>query len=128
MLPEEIDYSTGAVLSASNQFRPEYPNASFDLFLQTGDPFYAQTALQWFNGMRENARVPAGYTIINDVTTRPMQLGDLMPAYGFAEDFKYLYLIFSRTPRFDRRNYYLSTEGKVLRGLLPVRVWRGQRP
>ncbi len=128
VLPEEIDYSTGAVLSASNQFRPEYPNASFDLFLQTGDPFYAQTALQWFNGMRENARVPAGYTIINDVTTRPMQLGDLMPAYGFAEDFKYLYLIFSRTPRFDRRNYYLSTEGKVLRGLLPVRVWRGQWP
>ena len=107
VLPEEIDYSTGAVVSASNQFRPEYPNASFDLYLQTGDPFYAQTALQWFNGMRENARVPAGYTIINDVTTRPMTLGDLMPAYGFAEDFKYVYLIFSRTQRFDRRNHYL---------------------
>jgi Glycosyl hydrolase family 47 len=126
VLPEEIDYSTDAVLSPSNQFRPEYPNASFDLYLQTGNQFYADTALQWFEGMRNNARVPAGYTIIDDVTTRPMQLGDLMPAYGFAEDFKYVYLIFSRTNRFDRRNYYLSTEGKILRGLLPVRVPIGQ--
>jgi Glycosyl hydrolase family 47 len=128
VLPEEIDYSTGAVLSPSNQFRPEYPNASFDLYLQTGNQFYADTALQWFEGMRNNARVPAGYTIIDDVTTTPMQLGDLMPAYGFAEDFKYVYLIFSRTNRFDRHNYYLSTEGKILRGLLPVRVRAGQYP
>ncbi len=126
VLPEEIDYASGEVISASNQFRPEYPNASFDLYLQTGDQFYADTALQWFNGMRDNARVPAGYTIIDDVTTSPMQLGDLMPAYGFAEDFKYVYLIFSRTERFDRSNYYLSTEGKILRGLLPVRVRAGQ--
>jgi mannosyl-oligosaccharide alpha-1,2-mannosidase len=126
VLPEEIDYSTGAVLSRGNQFRPEYPNASFDLFLQTGDTYYADTALKWFEGMRQNARVPAGYTIIDDVTTRPMTLGDLMPAYGFAEDFKYVYLIFSRTERFDRGNYYLSTEGKILRGLLPVRVSAGQ--
>ena len=126
VLPEEIDYSTGAVVSASNQFRPEYVNSSFDLFMQTGDAFYAKTALQWFDGMRQNARVPAGYTIINDVTTTPMTLGDLMPAYGFAEDFKYVYLIFSRTPRFDFGNHYLSTEGKILRGLLPVRDQRGQ--
>jgi mannosyl-oligosaccharide alpha-1,2-mannosidase len=76
--------------------------------------------------MRANARVPAGYTIIDDVTTSPMILGDLMPAYGFAEDFKYLYLIFARTPRFDYRNHYLSTEGKILRGRLPVRDRRGQ--
>jgi Glycosyl hydrolase family 47 len=126
VLPEEIDYSTGAVVSASNQFRPEYVNSSFDLFMQTGDPVYARTAVQWLDGMRANARVPAGYTIIDDVTTTPMTLGDLMPAYGFAEDFKYVYLIFSRTPRFDFRNHYLSTEGKILRGLLPVRDPRGQ--
>lgn len=126
VIPEGYDYGTGQVTSASNQFRPEYANAAFDLFLQTGDPHYAQTALEYFQGLYDNARVPAGYTIINDVTTTPMTLGDLMPAYGFAENFKYLYLIFSRTPRFDRTNYYLSTEGKILRGLLPVKVKRGQ--
>ena len=77
-------------------------NASFDLFLQTHDPYYAGTAWQYFQGMRANARVANGYTILNDVTTTPMVQGDLFPAYGFAENFKYLYLIFANTPRFDR--------------------------
>lgn len=122
VLPEEIDYTTFAATSKGNQFRPEYPNASFDLYFTTNrDPYYAATAWQWFTGMRDNARVPNGYTIVNDVTTRPMVLGDLFPAYGFAEDFKYLYLIFASTPRFDSKNFYLSTEGKILEGLLPVR-------
>lgn len=121
VLPEEIDYTTFAALSTSNQFRPEYVNGSFDLFLQTGNRFYADTALQWALGMKNNARVANGYTIIDDVTTRPMVLGDLTPAYCFAENFKYVFLIFSRTKRFDFRNEYLSTEGKILRGLRPVR-------
>ena len=71
--------------------------------------------------MKKNARVANGYTIINDVTTTPMQLGDLMPAYGFAENFKYLYLIFANSPRFNARNFYLSTEGKILQGLIPAK-------
>jgi hypothetical protein len=121
VLPEGIDYTTFAATSVGNQFRPEYVNGSFDLFFQTHDPFYAATAWQYFQGMRANARTANGYTIINDVTTTPMVQGDLFPAYGFAENFKYLYLIFADTPRFDRRNFYLSTEGKVLRGLRPVR-------
>jgi hypothetical protein len=117
VLPEEIDYTTFAATSVGNQFRPEYVNASFDLYFQTRDPYYAATAWQYFQGMRANARVAGGYTIINDVTTTPMQLGDLFPAYGFAENFKYLYLIFANSPRFDSRSFYLSTEGKVLKGL-----------
>jgi mannosyl-oligosaccharide alpha-1,2-mannosidase len=122
VLPEEIDYTTITATSKGNQFRPEYVNASFDLYFTTGrDPYYAKTAWQWFLGMKNNARVANGYTIVNDVTTSPMQLGDLFPAYGFAEDFKYVYLIFSNTPRFDRNNFYLSTEGKILRGMLPAR-------
>ncbi|HEY3752848.1 MAG TPA: glycoside hydrolase family 47 protein [Pseudonocardiaceae bacterium] len=117
VLPEGIDYTTFAATSAGNQFRPEYVNGSFDLFFQTHDQFYAKTAWQYFQGMRANARTANGYTILDDVTTTPMVQGDLFPAYGFAENFKYLYLIFADTPRFDRRNFYLSTEGKVLRGL-----------
>ncbi|HEX3790075.1 MAG TPA: glycoside hydrolase family 47 protein [Pseudonocardiaceae bacterium] len=117
VLPEEIDYTTFAATSAGNQFRPEYVNGSFDLYFQTHDPYYAATAYQYFQGMKNNARVANGYTIINDVTTSPMALGDLFPAYGFAENFKYLYLIFANSPRFDSHDFYLSTEGKVLRGL-----------
>jgi Glycosyl hydrolase family 47 len=121
VLPEEIDYTTFAATSRGNQFRPEYANSSFDLFFQTHDPFYAATAWQYFLGMRNNARVANGYTIVNDVTTSPMALGDLFPAYGFAENFKYLYLIFANSPRFDSKNFYLSTEGKILKGMLPAR-------
>jgi hypothetical protein len=118
VLPEGFNYATfTADPGSGNQFRPEYVNASFDLWFQTHDPYYAATAWQYFLGMKANARVANGYTIINDVTTTPMQLGDLMPAYGFAENFKYLYLIFANSPRFDAHNFYLSTEGKILRGL-----------
>nr|WP_304051266.1 glycoside hydrolase family 47 protein [Jatrophihabitans endophyticus] len=119
VLPEEIDYTTLAATSVSNQFRPEYVNSSFDLYWQTGDAAYEETAYAYFAGLRDNARTRHGYTIIDDVTTTPMLQGDLFPAYGFAENFKYLYLIFARTPRFDTRSFFLSTEGKVLRGLRP---------
>lgn len=118
VLPEELDYTSFAVISAGNQFRPEYVNSSFDLYMQTHDPYYAATAYQYFQGMKNHARVANGYTVIEDVTTSPMNLGDLFPAYGFAENFKYLYLIFANSPRFDSRNFYLSTEGKILRGLI----------
>jgi mannosyl-oligosaccharide alpha-1,2-mannosidase len=46
-----------------------------------------------------------------------MKLGDLFSAYSFAENFKYLYLMFADAPRFDGDRHSLSTEGKVLRGL-----------
>lgn len=121
VLPEEIDYTTFAATSTGNQFRPEYVNASFDLHFTTHDPVYARTAWQYFQGMKNNARVPNGYTIVDNVTTTPMVLGDLFPAYGFAENFKYLYLIFADTPRFDTRDFYLSTEGKILKGMRPGR-------
>jgi mannosyl-oligosaccharide alpha-1,2-mannosidase len=118
VLPEGFNYATfTADPGSGNQFRPEYVNASFDLWFTTHDPYYATTAWQYFLGMKNNARVANGYTIVNDVTTSPMQLGDLFPAYGFAENFKYLYLMFANSPRFDAKNFYLSTEGKILRGL-----------
>jgi mannosyl-oligosaccharide alpha-1,2-mannosidase len=121
ILPEGLDYTTLTAVDKGNQFRPEYANASFDLYFQTHDPYFATTAWQYFLGMKKNARVANGYTIVNDVTTTPMQLGDLMPAYGFAENFKYLYLIFANSPRFNARNFYLSTEGKILQGLVPAK-------
>ncbi len=117
VLPGSVDYTTLKAAGVSNEFRPEYANASFDLYWKTGNDLYAQTAYQYFVGMRDNARTPEGYTVIDDVTTKPMKQGDMFPAYGFAENFKYLYLIFARTPRFDTQNFYLSTEGKILRGL-----------
>jgi len=117
VLPETLDYLTLEPLDRGNQLRPEYPNAAFDLWRTTGEDYYRQTAYRWFTAMRENQRVPGGYTIAGDVTAPGMRLGDLTPAYWFAENLKYLWLMFSATPRFDYANGLLSTEGKALRGL-----------
>ncbi|HZO93479.1 MAG TPA: glycoside hydrolase family 47 protein [Candidatus Baltobacteraceae bacterium] len=118
IIPEIFDFTTLDVISPSNEFRPEYANAAFDLWFLTRDPKYRDTAYAHFLALRDNCRIANGYTIVDDVRTRPMKLGDLFPAYGFAENFKYLYLIFADTPRFDPSGYYLSTEGKILRGLV----------
>ncbi len=117
LIPEVIDYQTLAIVDPAYGMRPEYPNSSFDLWFLTGDEKYRRTAYQYFTALRANCRVPNGYTVLKDVRTRPMTLGDHFPAYSFSENFKYLYLMFAEPPRFDPATYYLNTEGKVLRGL-----------
>lgn len=121
VLPEGIDYTTLSATDKGDQLRPEYVNSSFDLWRVTHDSLFKRTAYRYFTGMRDHLRVPGGYTIARDVTTSPMALGDLTPAYWFSENPKYLYLMFANTPRFDYRTGYLSTEGKVLRGLRRTR-------
>lgn len=117
VIPEEIDYTRLDVVNARNELRPEYANCAFELYWQTGDPYYRTAAWRYFGNLKKYHRVPGGYTIVTDVTKRPMPKGDLCPAYVFAENFKWLYLTFAGTPRFDYAQGYLSTEGKVLRGL-----------
>jgi len=93
-------------------------NSAFDLWFLTHDEKYRRTAYDHFVQLRKNCRAPGGYTILKDVRTRPMTQGDLFPAYAFSENFKYLYLMFGDSPRFDGANYLLNTEGKVMRGMI----------
>ncbi len=119
IIPEGFDYRTLAPTEdRGNALRPEYVNASCDLWFLTHEQKYRDTAYRYFTALREHCRVTGGYTVVDDVTTRPVVLGDLFPAYAFAENFKYLYLMFASTPRFDEKAYYMSTEGKLLRGLV----------
>ncbi|MBV8645208.1 MAG: glycoside hydrolase family 47 protein [Candidatus Eremiobacteraeota bacterium] len=120
IIPEVFDYRTLEPSAPSNELRPEYANAAFDLWFLTRNPKYRTTAYAHFLAMREHCRVANGYTIVDDVRPRPMKLGDLFPAYSFSENFKYLYLMFAETPRFDPAHYYLNTEGKIMRGLVPA--------
>lgn len=121
VLPEGLDFASGALTSARDDLRPEYANAAFDLWRLTGDEEYKHDAYRWFEGLRTHLRVPGGYTVAEDVSCVPIELGDATPGYFFAENFKYVYLIFADTPRFDYRNGLLSTEGKVLRGAVRPR-------
>lgn len=117
IIPEAIDYRDLSIVSPSNDLRPEYANSSFDLWFLTHDEKYRRTGYAYFDALRTHCRVPGGYTVIKDVRTVPMTQGDYFPAYAFSENFKYVYLMFADSPRFDGARYYLNTEGKVLRGL-----------
>src|SRR5713226_1143807 len=120
LFPEQWDYTDMSVLDPAYQLRPEYADSCLALFIASGgSQLYRQRAYQLYESMKANCRVENGYTIVNDITTRPMTLGDLTPGYWFSENMKYFYLLFSNTPRFDYKHNYLSTEGKVLVGLLP---------
>lgn len=118
VLPETVDPATLTAVDRGSQLRPEYANAALDLWRLTGDGGYKDAAYRLFDGSRANQRVDEGYTVSGDVTVRGMRPGDLTPAYWFAENMKYQWLFFSGTPRFDYQNGILSTEGKVLSGLL----------
>lgn len=117
LIPEVIFYPDLSIIEPRHWLRPEYANAAFDLWFLTHDEKYRRTAYQYFEALRANCRTRGGYTVLTDVRTRPMTQGDYFPAYAFSENFKYLYLMFADSARFDGRRYYLNTEGKILRGL-----------
>lgn len=117
LIPEEFDYATLAITDPRYGLRPEYANSAFDLWFLTHDEKYRTTAYRHFQAMRAHCRTANGYTTIADIRTTPMTLADHFPAYSFSENFKYLYLMFADAKRFDGANYYLNTEGKVMRGL-----------
>lgn len=117
LIPEIIFYPDLSVIDPRYWMRPEYANAAFDLWFLTHEDKYRRTAYRYFTALREHCRVSTGYTVLTDVRMRPMRQGDYFPAYSFSENFKYLYLMFADSPRFDAGNYYLNTEGKVMRGL-----------
>jgi hypothetical protein len=117
IFPEVIDYENLTIVDPAYKLRPEYANSAFDLWFLTGDDKYRATAYAYFTALRDTCRTTNGYTVLTDIRTSPMTQGDYFPAYAFSENFKYLYLMFADTPRFDGSNYYLNTEGKILRGL-----------
>lgn len=115
--PGQIDYRDLSVVRPTWYLRPEYLGPALILYEETGDEVYRDRAYCHYQQMKEHSRVDNGYTVIEDVTTRPMEQGDLTMGYWFSENMKYLYLLFSEPDRLDRDTYYLTTEGNVIRGL-----------
>ncbi|WP_291414078.1 glycoside hydrolase family 47 protein [Actinophytocola sp.] len=116
VLPEGIEYSTLAATSRGNQLRPEFADAAFSLWLETGDELYRQRNQKHFAQMRRTSKVRHGYPILTDVTTNPVGRGDFCPGYWWSEQLKYYWLTFGDARRFDYGDHYLSTEGNLLKG------------
>lgn len=115
--PGQIEYSDLSVVWPTWYLRPEYLGPALILYEETGDEVYRDRAYRHYRQMKRHCRVKNGYTVIDDVTTRPMKQGDLTMGYWFSENMKYLYLLFAEPDRLDRKKYALSTEGNVVRGL-----------
>jgi mannosyl-oligosaccharide alpha-1,2-mannosidase len=117
VLPEGFDYGTFQATRPTNELRPEFVDSCLALFVHSGDERWQEIARIHYENMKATSRAPYGYTIIDDITTKPMRQGDACPGYWWAEQMKYYYLLFSNTDRFNYKRNYLSTEGKILDGL-----------
>jgi mannosyl-oligosaccharide alpha-1,2-mannosidase len=117
VLPEGYDCSKAAPDRITNELRPEFADSCLNLFLLDPDERYRELARIHFENMKASSRVPWGFTVIDDVTAKPMKQGDLCPGYWWSEQMKYYWLLFSATSRFDYKTNYLSTEGNILVGL-----------
>ncbi len=116
VLPEGFDYEKFSPTRVTNELRPEFADSYLKLFLADPSQHYRDLARTHYQNMKTTSRAPYGYTIIDDITTRPMRQGDLCPGYWWSEQMKYYYLLFSDTNRFNYKNNYLSTEGNILLG------------
>lgn len=117
VLPEGFDYLRFEATRPSNQLRPEFADSCLALYVHGGGEWPRHLARIHYENMKSTSRTRFGYTVLDDMTARPMRQGDLCPGYWWAEQMKYYWLLFSNTPRFDYSDNYLSTEGKVFIGL-----------
>jgi mannosyl-oligosaccharide alpha-1,2-mannosidase len=117
VLPEGYDYAKAAPDRITNELRPEFVDSCLNLFLLEPDDKWRELARVHFENMKTMSRAKYGFTIIDDITAKPMKQGDLCPGYWWSEQMKYYWLLFSSTDRFDYKTNYLSTEGNVFVGL-----------
>jgi len=116
IIPEVINVTNGKLLNPAAELRPEYADACLKLWLGDRDNHYRRLAATHFANMKATSRATYGYTMIKDITTRPMKQGDNCPSYWWAEQMKYYYLLFSDSRRVNYNQLVLSTQGKILRG------------
>jgi mannosyl-oligosaccharide alpha-1,2-mannosidase len=117
VLPEGYDYMKAAPDRITNELRPEFVDSCLNLFLLEPDDRWRELARIHYENMKSTSRAKYGFTIIDDITAKPMKQGDLCPGYWWSEQMKYYWLLFSDCDRFDYKTNYLSTEGNVFVGL-----------
>jgi len=117
VLPEGYDTAKMAPDRITNELRPEFVDSCLNLFLLEPDDKWRELARIHYENMKTTSRAKYGFTIIDDITAKPMKQGDLCPGYWWSEQMKYYWLLFSNTDRFDYKTNYLSTEGNIFVGL-----------
>lgn len=114
--PGSIDYSNLSAVGVTYWLRPEYLGSTLLLYDQTGDDVYRDRGYRHYEQMKEHCRAEHGFTVLTDVTVNPMKQGNVTPGYWWSENMKYFYLLFDDGSRVAD-DYYLTTEGNLLRGI-----------
>ena len=91
--PEALDYAVMHATDPGYHLRPEVIESAYYLYRTTGDSTYVAMGRVFFEGLRHWCRVPNGYAMLKDVTTK--ERGDRMESFFFAETMKYFYLLFA---------------------------------
>jgi mannosidase alpha-like ER degradation enhancer 2 len=111
--PETYNYKTMQAVEAGYQLRPEIVESTYYLWHATHDTKYLDMGRRFLDDLVACCRVDAGYTVLDDVTTKTK--GDRMPSFFLAETLKYLYLLFAPDTTLDFDHVTFNTEAHPLK-------------
>ncbi|CAG9558716.1 unnamed protein product [Danaus chrysippus] len=100
---------------AHNLLRPEFVESLWYMYQITGNTTYQDWGWQIYQSFEKYAKVPNGYTSLNNVKSEKPVLRDMMESFFLSETLKYLYLLFS-DDRFiiDLNKYVINSEAHPL--------------
>lgn len=111
--PERFDYSKMSIVDPAYPLRPEIIESTYYLYHYTHDAKYLAMGIAYYNALIKFCRTDEAYAALEDVRTKKQ--ADQMESFFFAEDMKYLYLLFApeSTLKFD--NVIFNTEAHPLK-------------
>ena len=118
VIPESIDVTTARPRMKETGLRPEFADACLNLWQGDRDDRYRALAAIHYRTMKATSNAAYGFTVLDDITARPMKQADNCPGYWWSEQMKYYYLMFAQPKRIDMGRLVLSTEANVLRGFI----------
>ncbi|MDX6530616.1 MAG: degradation enhancer, mannosidase alpha-like 2 [Blastocatellia bacterium] len=111
--PEEFDYQSRQVVSASYALRPEIVESTYYLYHYTRKGIYLRMGETMFRDFVKYCRTEEGYAALKSVVTKDQ--ADSMQSFLFAETFKYFYLLFAPTTTLDFDKVTFNTEAHPVR-------------
>ncbi|MBL0056872.1 MAG: glycoside hydrolase family 47 protein [Chitinophagaceae bacterium] len=111
--PEEFNFATDSVTSASYVLRPENLESCFYLYRMTGELKYLWQGKVMVESILDHCRSDAGFASLRSVKT--FEQSNSMESFFFGETLKYAYLIFAPESALDLKKLVLTTEAHPFR-------------
>ncbi len=116
--PERFDYVKMKIVSPAYPLRPEIMESTYYLYHYTHDAKYLAMGVVYFNALVKYCRNDVAYAELSDVNTKTQK--DSMESFFFAEDMKYLYLLFAPEDTLDFNSVIFNTEAHPMKRSLGV--------